>query len=199
MSRIITIGREFGSDGRELGIRLAQELNISFYDQEIVTEIARRTELPEQYVRTVAERRPGSTFFGHMEHGFENTGSLGTQQSKEVYEVQSSLLKELAQKSDCVIVGRCADYYLREFNPLRLFVYASLEGKLARCRARNPEARDLSDKELLRQIRTMDKQRGEYYTFVTGQKWGDPLNYDLCVNTTGRDIGKLAASIARLF
>ena len=198
MSKIVTIGREFGSDGRELGVCLAKELGIAFYDQEIVSEIARRTELPEQYVRTVAERRPGSTFFGHMEHGFENTGSLGTEQSSAVYQAQSALLRELALKSDCVIVGRCADYYLREFNPLRLFVYASLEGKLERCRQRNPEARSLSDKELLKHIRTMDRQRGEYYTFVTGQKWGDPLNYDLCVNTTGRDIAKLASSIARL-
>ena len=94
MNRIITIGREFGSGGRELGLRLSQRLGIAYYDQEIISEISRRTELSEQYV------------------------------------------KKMAEKSDCVIVGRCADDILREMNPLRIFVYGDMETKLERCRKR---------------------------------------------------------------
>ena len=104
----------------------------------------------------------------------------------------------MADKSDCVIVGRCGDYILRDLNPFRIFVYADMDAKIARCRERGKEDPPLSDKELKQKITKMDKGRAKYYEFYTGQKWGDRLNYDVCINTSGRSIKELAAVLVRL-
>ena len=149
MSRIITIGREFGSGGREIGKRLSDELGIAYYDNAI-------------------------------------------------YREQSRLIQEFAEKSDCVIVGRSADYILREKHPFRLFVYAEMEHKMERCKKRAPESEHFTDKELKRHILDVDKRRARYYQFFTGQTWGDRLNYDLCINTSNYDIKELVHAIAHL-
>ena len=105
----------------------------------------------------------------------------------------------MAQKSDCVIVGRCADYILRDQNPFRLFVYADMESKMRRCREKAPKDEKLSDKELRQKIQQIDKNRSQYYAFYTDQSWGNKLNYDLCINTTHTSIKDMVATIARLF
>ena len=91
---------------------------------------------------------------------------------------------EMAQKSDCVIVGRCGDYILRDFEPFRIFVYADLESRMERCRAKAPEDEKMTDRELKQHILGIDRKRAKYYEFYTGHKWGDRLNFDLCINTS---------------
>ncbi|HIU44059.1 MAG TPA: cytidylate kinase-like family protein [Candidatus Ventrousia excrementavium] len=199
MSKIITISREFGSGGRELGRRLAEELKIAYYDQEIVSEIAKRTELSEHYIRAVEERQPPFSFPIHIGRSFYPAPNPAWEQHMTVYQEQSRIIREMADKSDCVIVGRCADYVLRDRKPLRLFVYAELESKMRRCREKAPADEHLTDKELRQKIRDMDKHRSKYYEFLTGNTWSDKLNYDFCINTTDRVIKDLVPVIARLF
>ena len=108
-------------------------------------------------------------------------------------------LTEMSQKSDCVLVGRCADYILKDKNPLKIFVYADMASKIARCRLKAPENEHLSDHEMRKQIKRIDRNRAKYYEFYTGRKWGDKLNYDLCINTTNTEIKKIVPRIAKLF
>lgn len=198
MSRIITIGREFGSGGRELGKRLAEQLQVAYYDSEIVSQIAEKTELAESYVRGIMESNPASYFPITIGRSFYPKTDFIMEQNNTIYMEQSNIIRELAQKSDCVIIGRCADYILHDLDPLRLFVYAEMSYKMERCRSRAPEEEKLSDKELKRYIQSVDKKRSRYYEFYTGQTWGNKLNYNLCINTSGSSIKELAGVIAKL-
>ena len=198
MNKIITIGREFGSGGRELGRRLSQELQIAYYDQEIVTEIARRTELSERYIREIEEHQPLLSFPIHVGRSFYPAPNPVWDQRMSVYQEQSSIIREMAEKSDCVIVGRCADHVLRDMAPLRIFVYADMESKIRRCREKAPEGEKLTDKELRHQITAIDKRRAKFYDFFTGKAWSDRLNYDLCINTTQRVIRDMAPVLAKM-
>ena len=116
-------------------------------------------------------------------------------QSQELFRLQCSILRELAEKSDCVIVGRCADYVLSELDPFRIFVYAEMEFRMKRCRETEEGMKDLSEKELRNRILDVDRQRSDYYEFCTGNKWSDPLNYDICVNSTKISLEELAGTI----
>jgi len=113
-----------------------------------------------------------------------------------IYNAQNEIIQEMALKSDCVIVGRCADYILDELGPYNIFVYADMASRMERCRAKGGNDAALSDKELQKKIQSIDKSRAQYYRFYTGRNWGDRYNYDLCINTSGRDIEKLAKAIA---
>lgn len=198
MSKIITIGREFGSGGREVGKRLADTLGIAYYDNEIITKIAERTELAEGYVQHVMENGPSAILPITIGRSFYVGADPVMEQNNLIYREQSRLIRELAEKSDCVIVGRSADYILREMHPLRLFIYADMEHRMERCRKRAPEHEHFTDKELRRHIQDVDKKRARYYQFFTGQTWGERLNYDLCVNTSNGDLKEIVAAIAKL-
>ncbi len=195
MNRIITIGREFGSGGRELGRRIAEELQIAYYDQEIVTEIAKRTARSEAYIRQIEEKCPIMSFPIQVRHSFYLSTEPICYPDLSIYTKQHELLRELARKSDCVIVGRCADYVLREMRPVRIFAYADMQSKIRRCMERRPEGENLSETQMKKQIAEIDRQRAKYYSFFCEQKWGAPENYDLLVNTSGASIKKLAAAL----
>lgn len=198
MHKIITIGREFGSGGRELGKRLAEQLGCAYYDQEIIAEIAARTELSESYVRQIIERKPPFSYPIHIGRSFQPMTNYHASQSQTIYKEQFQLIRELAAQSDCVIVGRCADYILREQRPFRIFVYADMDAKLARCRAKAPEQEALTDRQLQQEIRRVDKERAQYYDFCTDKKWGARENYDLCINTTNVEIKQVARLLAKM-
>lgn len=198
MAKIITIGREFGSGGREVGKRLADELGIAYYDNEIITEIAKRTELAEGYVERVMQDSPAAVLPITIGRTFYLGVDPVMEQNNAIYREQSRLVQELAEKSDCVIVGRAADYILRKKDPYRLFIYASMDARMERCRKRAPEQEHFTDRELKRHIQEVDRKRARYYQFFTGQTWGDRLNYDLCVNTSGVVIADVVKAIAKL-
>ncbi|HIX15453.1 MAG TPA: cytidylate kinase-like family protein [Candidatus Hungatella pullicola] len=199
MNKIITIGREFGSGGRELGRRLSEELGIAYYDQEIIGEIAKRTSLSEQYVQTIVEHQPLFSFPIHVGRSFYPSASPVLEQTMAVYQGQAQIITEMAEKSDCVIVGRCADYILKEMKPFRIFVYADMESKMKRCREKAPEGETLTERELKQKISAMDKKRAKYYEFYTGYTWGNKLNFDLCINTTQTVIKEMVPVLANLF
>lgn len=199
MNKIITIGREFGSGGREIGKRLADHLGIAYYDKEIMEEISKRTQLAESYVHQIVEQKTGVFFpitVGRSFHAAGNDYML--KQYTAVYAEQANVLREMAEKSDCIIVGRCGDYILKDHDPIRLFIYANMEAKMKRCREKADEHEHLSDKELEKMIRKIDKNRAKYYQYYTGQVWGERTNYDICVNTSSVPVKELAEALAHL-
>lgn len=116
-----------------------------------------------------------------------------------VFREQCDILHEMAETSDCIIVGRCADYILHSQGPFRIFIYSDMASKMDRCRRKGLMQQNLSDRELERSIVAVNKRRAEYYEYYTGQAWGGRINYDLCVNTTQTEIKEITAAIAKLF
>lgn len=195
MKRIITIGREFGSGGRELGRRLSEKLSIAYYDQEIITEIAKRTSMSEEYVRQIAESHPSMSFPIHVGISFCQMPNTMLEQRVSIYTEQHKLLQELSEKSDCIIVGRCADYILRDSQPFRIFIYADTASKLSRCMERQPKNENLTEAQIKKRMAEIDHSRSKYYEFFSEQKWGAKKNYDLLVNTSGTDLRKLSDAL----
>lgn len=198
MGHIITIGREFGSGGRELGRRLAEELHIEYYDREILAEIAKHTSLAEEYIQNVVERQPHNLLPITIGRSFTYVEDYAFKQAQAVYQAQSRIIREMAEKSDCVIIGRCADYILQDKKPFRIFVYADLESRIRRCMERRAEGENQTEKEMKKQILAVDKNRARYYEFYTGLKWGDKINYDLCINTTDTVIKEIVPAIGKM-
>lgn len=199
MGRIITIGRQFGSGGREFGRRLAEELNIEYYDKEIITEISKHTSLSEEYVKEVVEHTPHSLYPITVGQSFAYFEDYTSKQLRSVYDAQNKIITDLAEKSDCVIVGRCADYILRNKKPYKIFVYADINSRIERCKKRSPENEHLTDRQMKKKIKNLDRERQRYYDFYTGGNWGDLMTYDLCVNTTDTVIKEIVPAVAKMF
>lgn len=199
MNKIITISREFGSGGRELGKRLAEILHVAYYDREIITAIANKSSLAEEYVNQVVEQRIMTYYPITVASSFTTMPGDSLQLiNRSIYAAQTEIMEELAQKSDCVIVGRCADHILQKFDPFNVFVYADMPSKMERCRRKDHEGSQLSDKELQKNIQSIDKARAQYYRFYTGSVWGNKLNYDVCINTSRTQVKYVADALAAL-
>ena len=199
MNKIITIGREFGSGGREVGKRMAEALGVAYYDDEIISAIAERSSLAEDYVKQVVENRITTYYPITIATSFAaipDDSTYGVNRS--IFAAQTEILKEMAEKSDCVIVGRCADQILEAYHPLRIFIYAEMESKIARCRMKSTVDAALSDKELEKKIRNVDKARAQYYRFFTGQDLSDRANHDIGINASFMPIKPLALGLAEL-
>ncbi len=193
--RIITVSREFGSGGRELGKRIADNMGIAYFDREIITTVAERSELDEGYVEAVLDRglfRDIPVTFGHS---IANMSSFNYTTQK-IMEEQQKLICELAAGGDCVIVGRNADIILREYQPLKLFVYADMPSKVARCRSRAPEGENFGDKELAKMIKRINKSRARTHAYLSATPWGAKEGYHLCVNTSDTDIKAMSILLA---
>ncbi len=192
---IVTVSRQFGSGGRELGKRLSDALGLQYYDRELVTEIANKTALNENYVSTVLENGG----YNNFAFSFARTIPLVSSTPDSVTDVlvaQQSVIKAIADKGDCVIVGRSADVILQKYNPVRIFVYADEKSKLKRCRERAAEGEDLTDKQLLKSFKRIDKGRAKLHDLLSSHGWGEREGYDLMINTSGLEIAKLIAPLA---
>lgn len=167
MMRIITISREFGSGGRELGKRLADLLGYEYYDREIVTAIAENKGMNENYVEKLIEGQALKRVHIHVRSSFSGGIAMGQARTDLLLE-QKKVIEAIAQTGkNCVIVGRNADVLLKEFAPFKLFVCADMDTKIKRCLERAGEDEKLSRKEMERKIRTIDKgraQRSEEHT-----------------------------------
>lgn len=184
MNKIITISREFGSGGREIGRRLAEAMKIAYYDQEIVAALIKRTKKAEEYVHYMEKERPLPLLPITTARTFGLPTNYAVTENLNFYMQESKIIQEVAEKSDCVIVGRCADYVLRDMKPIRLFIYADMEYKIVRCKANGDDIENLADPELRKKILSVDKKRSRYYQFYTNQVWGKKEHYDLCINTS---------------
>lgn len=198
---IITISREFGSGGRELGKRLAEALGYAYYDREILTLLAEQTALNENYLaHALEERAPSAMFPITIGQTFSVLPNYQAEYSTQLLQKQTALIKQLATQSNCVIVGRNADIILRDQQPLRLFVHADMQARIDRCRRREISGEDFTDKEYEKKIRQVDKNRAKTHGMLANYDWGDRRGYDLCINTTNvtvKDIIPALAAYAR--
>lgn len=193
--RIVTVSREFGSGGREIGKRLADALGVAYYDREILTAIAEDAGIEEGYVSTLLESPGFASFPFTFSKTFSYNPMMGN--AAQLLARQHRIIKTIAEKGDCVIVGRGAEAVLAEFKPFRIFVRADMDAKIARCRKRAGEGEVLSDKEYQRQIRQIDKARSSNHNFVSDIPWGDPAGYELCLNTTNLNIKSTVPLLAQ--
>jgi cytidylate kinase len=191
--RIITISREFGSGGRELGKRLAEQLGFNYFDREIITEIASHTNLDENYIHMILEKGL-SSYPIHIGQTFTGISAIN-HTPIEVLIAQQKILKELAEQGDEVFIGRSADAILKDYNPLNIFVYADMDYKLERCKAKGEVDINLKDKVLCRKIKNVDKGRYRNHNLLGCSKWGDRKSYHLMVNTTGFNIQDIVPSV----
>lgn len=190
--KIVTISREFGSGGREIGKRLADELGFDYYDKEIISAIAKNENLDEQYVNETIHSSFTKNFQYTFNHSFFDPLSLNVTQARLLIE-QKKIIEGIAKKGkDAIIVGRNADYILRGYKPFKLFVCASQASKIERCKERGEGSDNLSDKEIEKYINKIDRVRKETCAIVAGNTWGDRRHYNLIVNTTDADLKKLA-------
>jgi len=193
---MITISREFGSGGRELGKRLADLLGYDYYDREIVSAIAGQKGLDENYVEKSLENHMWQEVPLTFCHSFVGLGRMQETQTGLLLE-QTRVIEKIAKAGkDCVIVGRNADVLLAEENPFRLFVCAEMDAKIRRCMERASEGEHLSRREIEQNIRRIDKSRARTREILGGSKWGDASAYHLTINTTEWKIKELAPAAA---
>lgn len=194
--RIITISREFGSGGRELGKRLADELDFDYYDREIITAIAKAKGMDEQYVEKTLENHA----WQHIPLTFRRsfTAAAGVQAGQiGLLQEQTRVVREIAGAGkDCVIVGRNADVILAGEGPFSLFVCADMDAKVRRCMERAAEGEDLSRRAMESNIRRIDRLRAQTRELLTGSRWGQSGSYHLTVNTGGWSIRELTPALA---
>jgi len=193
---IITISREFGSGGRELGRRLADELGYDYYDGEIIAAIAKNSGLDETYVENTLENHGWQAIPLTVQRTFASPVALPSPQIGLLLE-QKKVIEGIGKTGkDCIIVGRNADILLEEYAPFNLFVCADMKTKVDRCIERAKEGEDTSPKEVEKQIRRVDKNRARTREILSSSAWGQRDSYHLIVNTTGWDIKELAPAVA---
>lgn len=176
--KIITISREFGSGGRFIGEEIANKLGIAYYDKEIIAEIAKKTGFDTDYIENSAELAPKGGVFAYSFLGRDMTGRSVEDM---VYEAQRNIILELAEKESFVIIGRNADYILRDRDDvLNVFIHGNQKEKIKRiC-----DLHQINEKEAKKKIHLVDKRRAANYHFYTEKIWGDSRNYMLSLNSS---------------
>ena len=179
---VITMAREYASGGSEIAQAVADKLGIPLYNKELITLAAKKSGLTEEAIAASENQRSGSLIYSLYMMG--NTMPLADQ----VYILQSNVIKELAAKGPCVILGRCGDYVLRERKDvLRVFVYAPKEWRLEYAKT-NPLVKAKDEKGIEDEVEKTDRNRSAYYNYYTQNRWGDAHNYDLAINAAlGRE------------
>ena len=193
MKRIITISREFGSGGRTIGKGVAEKLGIPCYDHEVIEQLVERSGFAADYVKSQSESAPnGSLFVNALNagnfHGLSNQDKLWT--------MQRQIIEELGEKENCVIVGRCADYILRDrADCLKVFIHRDFQSRAERIVQVYGETEVPTEKRL----KEKDKRRAAYYQFYTDQKWADLANYHIVLDSGVIGIEKCIDIIADLY
>ena len=194
--RVITISREFGSGGRELGKRLADQLGFDYYDRQIISSIANTNNLDEDYVERTLEQRSWATIPYSFRHSFAMSAVIQPPQIG-LLQAQREVIEGIVGTGrDCVVVGRNADVFLEKQRPFKIFVCAAMEARVARCIERASEDEQLTPRQIEQNIRRIDKNRAKTREMIAFGKWGDPASYDLTVNTTNWDIKALTPAVA---
>ncbi len=181
---IVTIGRQFGSGGSEIGKKLADSLHIAYYNKELIQLAAKESGIcPELFEK--ADEKTSGGLLQAFAMGFSMNGALYQPNDyftdATLFQVQSDVIRKIAAKHACVIVGRCADYILKD-NPhcTSVFIHSSEEDRIQRITGKNP----VTEKEALEQMRKTDKTRASYYNYYTDKTWGAAMSYHLCLNSS---------------
>ncbi len=184
MKAIITLGRQLGSNGKIIGKALAEQLGISFYDKALIAKAAKESGLSESLFDGIDEKPTHSLLYS-LVMGIQSSKGLYYQYNDmlngdNVFKLQADVIKNISTEGPCIIVGRCADYILRN-NPhlIKLFLYADSETRIKNLMARD----NMTEKEAASAVSKADKRRSNFYNFYTNNTWGDVNNYDLCLNT----------------
>ena len=184
---IITIGRQYGSGGNEIGRKLAEELGIDFYDKNILRMNSDESGIKESYFH-LADEKAGSRLLYRIVSGMTQEmrePSFGSDliSADNLFRFQSEVIRKLAEEQSCVIVGRCADYVLEDADDIelvRVFIYADMDARIRRVREKELYAPE----DVRKNVKRIDKERRNYYRYYTGRGWADPENYDLLINTS---------------
>lgn len=187
---IITIGRQFGSGGRIIGKKLAERLGIAYYDKELIQIASQESGICGEFFEKADEKNSGSLFkalsmgFSMSNHLYQNQAYLS---NESLFQIQSDAIRKVAEEASCVLVGRCADYILRDYpNSYHFFITASWEDRLRR----TMEYMHLAEKEAEEFLKKADKSRASYYNYYTEKVWGAAESYDLCINSSVHGIDK---------
>ena len=196
MTKIISISREFGSGGREIGFRLAQKLGIPFYDKELISLASEDSNISAELFHANDEviakkERPANTYAPI--DPFSPTYEIPV--SDQLFVIQTKIIRQLAQNGPCVIIGRCSDVIIED--AFKVFICASLKKRIDRLMSLEEDT-SIDAKQMETHIRAIDKKRKEYYQFYTGNEWGKPKNYDLCLNSGNLGIEQCVELIAGL-
>lgn len=172
---IITIGREYGSGGRIIAKQVAETLGIAFYDKELIHLAAQKTGLSEEYISSSATHHKANKFFYNLIFSSDNLPV-----SDQLYIAETDIIKKVSNDGPCVIVGRCADYILRERQDcLKIFIHAPLEERIARAKNDYGISEDIENF-----VQKTDKERSAHYDYFTNQEWGKAQNYHMTINST---------------
>ncbi|OUN23208.1 AAA family ATPase [Flavonifractor sp. An82] len=172
---VITIGREYGSGGRLIAKKLSEDMGITFYDKQLISDVAKKTGFSEHFIRNAEHQRPTNSFLYDLYTSVQ-TPSVPDQ----VFIAQAKIIKEAAARESCVIVGRCADYILRDQpNCLKVFINAPLDQRIRRAR----EEYGVQEANLESFVMRQDKARASYYNYFATGRWGQSREYDLCINS----------------
>ena len=182
--KIVTISRQYGSGGRYIGENLAKAMGVPCYDEKLIDMVAKESGFAQSFVAEKGERMTGSLLFNIASSlSFANnlfSNNNGVTLQDEIYFTQNRIIKELADKGPCVIVGRCADYILREREDcLNVFIFADNESKIERAE----KYFNITREEAPEVLKKKDKARANHYKYYTDQEWGMASNYDLCLNS----------------
>ncbi len=183
MKKIITISRQFGSGGREIGEKTAQKLGYKFYDKEIIEKLSEKTGLAKEYISKAGEYAPSKSIFSYA---FIARNSNGTSLTDYVYQIQRELILELSEGENCVIVGRCADYILKDrADCLNVFIHGNMDAKIERVM----RLYSLNKDKAVKLIKDTDKRRSINYKYYAEREWGNIKNYTmtLCSSDLGID------------
>jgi cytidylate kinase len=193
MNRIITISREFGSGGRTIGREVAKSLSLPCYDQELIEKIAQESGFAKDYIAEKGEYSAhGSWLFSMLSDRDMN----GKSTQDYLWEIQRQVIIELAEKESCVIVGRCADYILKDkADCLKVFIHSDMDKRAERIVKQYGESADKPEKRL----KDKDARRRAYYQFYTGEKWGDIKNYHITLNSGVLGIDKCVEILTNLY
>ena len=186
---IITIAREYGSGGHDIGKKLAEELKIPFYDKELLERAAKDSGFCQEIFENYDEKPTNSFLYSLVmdtySMGYSTAAFAEMPLNHKIFLAQFNAIKDIAKEGPCVIVGRCADYALADFpNVVNVYLYADLQSRIARI-ARRHDVTDAKAKDL---IQKTDKSRASYYNYYTNKKWGEATGYDLCLNTASLGI-----------
>ena len=185
MLPVITISRQFGSGGHEVGEKLARQLDVPFYDKALIAMAAKQSGLSEEVFASADEKASSSLLYsmvmGSYSFGARVPGINEMPINDKLFLIQSDIIKKAAEEGPCVIIGRCADYILREHgNCLNVFIHASKEERIRRSIAK----KDCEERKASDFVTKKDKQRANYYNFYSNKRWDDLQNYDITIDTS---------------
>lgn len=185
---VVTIAREYGSGGRYIGRLIADQLGIKFYDKDFVVQLAKATGLSEEYIENNEQKR---TLLAGLNNGYY----VGLDNSDDLFIKEAELIKKVAHKESCVIIGRCADFILKDQeNVIKVFVYANQKDKIKRA----TEIYGLDKAKAEKEIKRIDKLRANHYKHYTDKNWNDHNNYDICINSDTLGVEKSADLICQM-